>query len=218
MRSICRNALVVLAASLAVAGVSASAAFATPEWYAKTGGVFTKVTSPLGFTMKAPKLELVLPGVGPFGETGTVTCKNIVVEGTVGSGDAGKWNEFRGQSALGEGCGGNIHTLCDEGIKYEVTEFPVLTELYLEGSQIRQKLLPNGKVLPEFEFECRASLIKCALAPTSMHLTNNAEGNVEAAYDEKSAAVSCNTKSGKGEWKGVFTIEHPKGTEAIKVE
>ena len=134
---------------------------------------------------------------------------------SVGSGNAGKWTHV---GYNGSGCAGNIHTLCPKGIEYEVGHLPVLTELYLEGSQIRQKLLPSSEVLPEFQFQCGSSYVKCALAPTSMHLTNNAEGNVEAAYDEKSAAVSCNTKSGKGEWKGVFTIEHPKGTEAIKVE
>jgi hypothetical protein len=59
---------------------------------------------------------------------------------------------------------------------------------------------------------------------TSMHMTNNVSGNVEALFDKSSNKVHCSWGSGlsgaksTGSWKGVSTMLHPTGTEAIKVE
>ncbi len=218
MRSMSRMVLVALVAAFALSAVAASSAFASPEWYAKKGGVWAKVTTSL--KVKATiTFEATDTGYkGLFGKSRTVRCEGAP-EGEIKSGGIG---DIYAMNA--KGC--EAVSVCENVEHWSFENIPWGTELYSSGSEVRDRIVDgsSGK-RPAWNMECKIALLgsevdECGLN-TSTHITNNASGYVEAAFDSKSNKTVCSqfSKEETGEWKGVFKIKPTEsGVEAIKVE
>jgi hypothetical protein len=214
MKSI-RVVFVALVAVFALSAVAASSALASPEWYAKKAGVFAKITTPVKFEAES-KFEFTdtkLAIWGILGQKATVSCKGTT-KGVVGNGVAGKLNEIR------TSCSCSMPSLSCTFEKEEVRNTPWSTELYKEGSEIRDKFVGTPVWLFEYEIQGGDRFVDECAVNTSTHMTNTSGGGVEAAFDAKSVKTQC-SEGGKesGEWKGYLKIKAAEtGVEALKVE
>jgi hypothetical protein len=209
MRPVYR-ALLVLVAMIMVSGIAAGSAFATPEWYAKTGGVFKKLTSTLN--VKAITKFSVIDSQFLVGEGG-LSCEGHA-EGTVEVGGVGKINSFTVTSCKAIGSCSAPATVRSVNLSWK-------TELYSEVGTVRERLVSGGSGTPGWEFECETLLghVKdlCNLN-TSGHMINSGV-SVEAEFEEKSNKTTCG-RGGleSGRLAGIVKFSPPEGVEAIKVE
>jgi hypothetical protein len=214
MRSIVKMVGAALVAACAVSAVAASSALASPEWYVKKGGTYSKVTAAVSVKAAWGLEEIVTPELGEkFG----IKCKGSA-KGELKSAGVSDITTIEGLSCEKvDGCEKLEETV-------EPYNTPWQLELYKEGSEIRSKIVSGGNGTPGFRFACKRALrgvtrVETALS-TSTHMTNLASGLVEASFDEKSAKVNW-SGGGKIEWKGSFLTVEPvekSGVEAIKVE
>ncbi len=211
--------LVALVAVFALSAVAASSAFASPEWYVKKGGTYSKVKEAVKIKGAWELEEIVTPtGYGPpYNEKFGVKCNG---------------------NSEGELKSGGISDLISIGIdrcekidgceKLEEKEAPLnipwQLELYKEGTEIRSKFVSGINGMAGFRFSCKTLFLGPVAVETSLststHMTNLASGFVEAAFDAKSAKGSW-ADGGEIEWKGPFLTVEPagkSGVEAIKVE
>jgi hypothetical protein len=230
MRFSPRTVLTALTAILALSAVAVSSASAAPEWYVKKGGTYSKATTAVGVNVEAVKAGLVL---GSQKEGYRCTTSNWG-EGKVESAGAGKFSRFGEFPEPSGHCeavkGGSGVFQCTRVEKTQGVNLPWKTELYTEGSEIRDKIISGGAGTPGIEVECwNAVFGKFTFAcegATSLHLRNNSLPTplVEGEFDSKSAKLKCKGGGGEpGEWIGVVKIkptaeEKTKGIEGIKVE
>jgi hypothetical protein len=208
-----KTMLTALIAAITITAIASPAALATPEWYAKKAGVYNKITTPIKVTSEGTiELSKERPIVGQV----IVSCK-ATTTGTVGAGSTGKITEINTPPTNCKCAKG-----CEEFKKQEWRDLPFTTELYKEGTEIRDRITSSNGI-PEWNYEVKvlgsAWFNDCGFN-TNTHMTNIAEGKVEAAFDTKSTKTKCSAlPEGLGEWKGSLKIKaNETGVEAIKVE
>jgi hypothetical protein len=221
MRSKPKMILLALVAVLAVSATAASTALASPEWYFKNKGVYKKLTTSMKVVYENP-FELIDTKDNPVSLA--VSCKGTG-EGVIKAGAKGEITSFG--IGLPENCKGvpvKGITDCEKFETAESADLPWETELYKEGSEIRDKILGT----PIWSFTCKSIFgpydDTCGVSPSTSIVNNASSGLVEAKFDAKSGKTSC-SEGGKeaGEWKGTLKIkltesEKKEGLEALKVE
>jgi hypothetical protein len=238
MRSILRTVPVALVAALALAAVTASSAFASPEWYVKKGGVWTKATS-------AVKVELVNTnqkvwvsetsrgsyiGVECAGEGG------IGTEGSIGSAGKAEITHFELRPNKGSHCGPRLQesgfSECETFKEARTGNLPWSMELYSEGSETRTKIgAHSGGGSPFVIGGCTTALapfdLECQVAESAEVISEPADGAFGLWFNGKTKKTFCSgTLSGgteSGSWGGLLVFkpsktEAEKGVEGIKVE
>lgn len=219
MRHATRTVFLALIAAFAISAAAAASASASPEWYVKKAGVFAKLTTSVNVKLEN-KIELL-----DFDSIG-FSCEAATATGEIKTGGAGVIKTFEARGLEAEGCKGikNQGGGGKELESFQAANLPWTTELYKEGTEIRQRDAGTGGKAPGVTFRVGGSTDECVGA-TSTHMTNNlTAGLVEAAFDAKSGKNKCSWSNGNnGEWKGVMKIkptseEKAKGVEAIKVE
>jgi hypothetical protein len=217
MRSRFMTVVVAIVALLVLGVVASSASAASPEWYVKKSGVFEKVTSDV-----AVKSELTLEqtdtGYYPrFGEPRTILCKGKS-EGKIEAGGAAEIETVSLELGSCES------KLCKPVEELTSLNLPWKTELYKEGSEIRNRIVSGTGGAPIVEVVCKIfgqrNTDECEVN-TSTHMANSVFGTlegVEAGFDTKSNKTHC-TWGGKesGVWKGSMKMIAQNGS-AIKVE
>jgi hypothetical protein len=233
MKSTLRTVLLTLLAALALSAVATSAALASPEWFVKKSGIFTKASTAVKVHLEASKFTFI-------DNTGELyngwSCSGYFGEGTIESGGLGKIGKFEPELPEKHCKGGELKkgvNECEELKKLIPFDLPWSTALYTEGSEIRATLGSSGAGAPGFEYTCRRPtgtfVVICQLSTTtSTHMINNASaGLVEAEFNTKSKKALCESSGHKqkeiGEFSGIIEIEPTEaekkaGVEAIKVE
>src|ERR1700751_5300087 len=145
MRSIWRIAFAIFVALLTTTAI-ATPALAAPEWYAKKAGVYEKITKPVSFTAES-KNEVTETKNGIAGKHLTISCKGTT-SGVVGAGGAGKISEVKVETF---GC--TCAAYCEKLERYELAHFLWGTELYKEGTEIRDRIQSGGNGNPLWRFE-----------------------------------------------------------------
>jgi hypothetical protein len=231
MRTRSTVGLLTLFAALASSALIATAAFASPEWYVKKSGTFTKASTAIKVEFEGTNVGLL--ETERAGNHIGFTCGGNWGSGTVESGGLGKIEHFQAEvrscKGITEGKESGPYLCAKEpSLTMEALDLSWKTELVKEGSEIRAKIADgSSEKTPGFTFTCKnflgtKSTARCN-ANTSTHMTNNTSaGLVEAEFEAKSAKTECAEK-GTGEWKGVLKIKPTKaekeaGVEAIKVE
>jgi len=222
MRSI-KITFVTLVAVFALGAVTASSAFASPEWYVKKGGTYSKVKEAVKVKVNWGLEEIVTPEGGPpYNEKFGIKCK------AVGTGEIkpGGISDITGIEAPAcekvDGCTRLVGGVIPSALPWQL-------ELYKEGTEIRSKFVKGPNGMAGFTFTCETNFIGKAECETSLntstHMTNLVSGFVEAAFDAKSAKSSCSIhpsgRVGEVEFKGPLVTVEPvekSGVEAIKVE
>jgi|HubBroStandDraft_4_1064222.scaffolds.fasta_scaffold17194_2 hypothetical protein len=218
MKSI-RSVFLVLVAVFALGAVAASSAFASPEWYVKKSGTYSKVKEAVKVKAAFGLEEIVTPTLygPPYNEKFGIKCKGTAA-GELKSGGISDLTSIRaGSCEKVDGCAaltGNVETI----------DIPWQLELYKEGTEIRSKFVSGTNGMAGFRFSCKTNFLGPeeveTLLSTSTHMTNLVSGFAEAAFDAKSAKGSW-ADGGEIEWKGpLLTVEpvEKSGVEAIKVE
>jgi|SRR5580700_3584516 hypothetical protein len=228
MRYASRMVLLGLLAAFAVGAVAASSALASPEWYVKKAGVFKKVTGPVKVNIEK-NYELNTGYEEIRGKDLVVSCKGAEgIEGDLEPGGAGVISRFQGLAGQCKGAGSEPY--CEEFTRDEGIDLPWKTELYKEGSEVRNRILKGNE--PAWHFTCKTwplgeeILTRCNVNTTTHMANNTTTGAVEAEFEKKSNKTICTvgtTSKEAGEWKGVLTVkptesEKKAGVEAIKVE
>jgi hypothetical protein len=219
MQSVTRRLIVALVAVFALGAVASSAALASPEWYVKKGGTYSKVKEAVKFKGNFRLEEIVTPkGYGlPYNEPFGLKCTSTS-EGELKSGGITDITIIRGPTCQAlDTCERVVENVYFYNIPWQL-------ELYTEGTEIRDKFVSGPNGLAGFGFVCKTrwlgeKKVETYLS-TSTHMTNLSSGLVEAAFDAKSATTKW-SGGGTIEWKGQFlTVEPVAGTgvEAIKVE
>ncbi len=228
MKSIVRAVPLTLVATLALSAVATSSALASPEWYVKKSGTFTKASTAVNVKLEASKFTFI-------DNTGELyngwSCTGYFGEGTIESGGLGKIRTFEPELPEKHCKGGELKkgvNECKELNKLVPFHLPWSTTLYTEGSEIRATLGSSGAGAPGFEYRCTtltgSKTVACELnTTTSTHMINNTSaGLVEAEFNTKSKKMNCGKKE-DGELSGIINIapteaEKKAGVEAIKVE
>jgi hypothetical protein len=120
---------------------------------------------------------------------------------------------------------GKSQSSCRSWRTFEGIGLPWKAKLYGGSSEARQVF--SGSSFIGVKFECEilggTEWEECSSA-TSMHMTNNGSGYVEAAFDSKSAKTECiyGGKEKDGEWKDTLTVkltsaEKEAGLEGVRV-
>jgi hypothetical protein len=198
-------------ATFALSAAFANAALASPEWYAKTGGVFNKVTTAL----KVKATGTMKLNISTWGPT-SITCK-ATVAGTIEAAGKGKIETY-----IVEGCTSNRCAT----ITAKDVNLPWKTELYTSGTSTLQRIISGGSGNPEWSFTCIHGGLeesnKCGLN-TSSFMESDIENlaDVLARFTEgKSNPPTTCTLGGasSGQWTGELAIAPPAGVEAIQVK
>lgn len=207
MRSICRAGLV-LTVVCALGAVTASSAFAGEEWATKSGGVFSKVTSPLEVT-GTTNITVLDPGF-----SAKVVCEGTTSD-TIEAGGVGKINSYTVTNCNREaGCG----TL----LAVESVNLPWKTELYREHptEAPRERIVSGGSGTPGWKFACKGTSVTredlCNFN-TSAKMENMGTPNVRATFEEKSNVTHCTQGGEDGRLQGTIMFAPPKGYEAVRV-
>ena len=204
-----RIVLVALAV-FALSAVTASAALAAPEWFVKTGGKASKLTSSLG--VKATTNLTVEDSAWNSGTK--ISCKGTM-EGTLEPSGIGKISAY-----VATGCE-NVKN-CPGPYTVESLNLPWKTELYTGGETgAKIRLVSGGSGTPGWRFTCETIIGKtedqCNFN-TSARLSNAAFGNVEAEFNaSETARTSCSLGGAEaGVLRGTIAIAHPASVEAIE--
>lgn len=184
-----------LVAVFAVSAVGAASAFASPEWL-QNG---SKLTSALSVTSKG-KLKLTDTKGGLKKGSVTIECTGTD-KGTVGPGAADELTEVKAtecKHVAGEEC---------PSPSAEAVHLPWKTELYEEGSAIRDKVANSGAGLPGWKVKCSILSDTCE-AETSTAIKLVEVGIVDATFEEKSAKANCSRGgTGTGVVEGTDVLE-----------
>ncbi|HEY3829188.1 MAG TPA: hypothetical protein VGL57_08335 [Solirubrobacteraceae bacterium] len=155
MKPIYRAVLVAFAVTLSISAVTASSAFAAPEWYSavtpqwQLGG--TPVSEAVPTTWKG-KFDATI--AGPFGEVVAAEC-NDSGEGSSGPGTVGKVTKLTFAK-----CASSSKTC--ENPTMEAADLPWNTELYASAGTMRDNIIESGKGAPGYTIECTVTGIKYA--------------------------------------------------------
>lgn len=223
MRSMLRIMFLALVTVFALAAIAASSALAAPEWYAKKSGVWAKVTTPVKIKIEGTVEVNDREGYPSLKRPLAISCHftEALNEGEVKPAGAGKIELHLGSAECKPATVENNTCQAIEG--KASTNLPWATELYSEGSELRQRLVNGGAGTPIWTFKCKTFFNpiedNCSFN-TSMHTTNLVSGLVEAALDTKSNQTYCSSSNKTdGEWKGSLKFKaNQTGVEAIKVE
>jgi hypothetical protein len=190
MRSRLKKITAACVLAVALTALTASAAFAFPNWYVKKGTSWLPVESAVHVTVEGKFGFLDSHGV----ELG-LSCP-ISGKATLKANGAAEITEFHVANV--SNCtplGKNFP--CTQIERFEAANIPWATELYwaVPGSEIRERLTGAEPHTPEFNFLCKTSLGErsdtCQLN-TSARLTNvESTGEVWAEFDSKSAKTKC---------------------------
>jgi hypothetical protein len=218
-----RIALVALVAVFALGAVAASSALGSPEWYVKKAGTFAKVTTSVKVALASSKIEVVdTKRTNAFGVPFGISCTVLEGGGVIKSAGAGEVSSFKVPAKDCVGITREKQQYCTQVTRLEATGLSWKTELYLEGSEVRERLVPSNE--GGLTFECETSLGSLSdgcSSKTSAHIANNTLlGLAEATFDTKTTKTQCSL-GGKeaGEWTGGFTTKaNETGVEAIKAE
>ncbi len=209
MRYTHRVGLAALAAMLVLSAVASGSAYASPEWFSKSGGVNRRVSTPLKVNAAT---NLRVGDSNLLGIEEKVTCKGTM-EATLEAAGIGKITRYEVSS-----CELTAGT-CKTPTAVQPLNLPWKTELYNERG-VQMGLESGGSGTPGFIFECSISGVK--VQDTCNFNTHaipfNEGGAVKAVFDD-SGETSC-TKGGanSGSLEGPITFEHPAGTEAISAQ
>jgi hypothetical protein len=206
MRPMYRTLLAVLAVS-ALSALTASAALAAPEWYVKTGGKSSKLTSVLA--VKATTNLTVDDTVAGGGTA--VKCKGTI-EGSIEPGGLGKVSSY-----VVSGCE-NIKN-CPSPVTVTSINLPWKSELYAGGETgAKMRLVSGGSGTPGWRFECNQGPADLCNFNTSARLGNVPLGNVEAEFNASESARTTCSRGGaeSGVLTGTIVFAHPEGDEAIE--
>jgi hypothetical protein len=238
MRSRFTTLLLFIVAVLAVGAVTASAALASPEWYVKKAGTWSKVTGPVPVTFKTPgstHLEMLdTKFKGPFGSHDLfgISCK-AEGEGYIEPGSRAYLANFHEEGEFSRctpvtGPEEKI-AFCDEVERVEGLRLPWKTELYTESSEDRLKLLTSKE--QGWDVWCKAPGIGeresafCQFGKSAGASNNASAGTVELAFTSKSGKTYCDPpkteseRESAGEWLGKLSVAPTEtGVEAIKIE
>src|SRR5580700_1492501 len=153
MRSTLKMVLLALLAVLAVSATSVSVAFASPEWYVKKGGVYSKLATSVKVKFEN-KIEFLDAGEIGF------KCEAGTAEGEIKTGGAGVISEFSVNER--DKCEG-IKRVGPSHLLEVFTEkyLPWTTELYKEGTEIRQRDAGSSGEKPGIEFRVGGDLDTC---------------------------------------------------------
>ncbi len=218
MKQTTKIALLALIAAIAITAATAASASASPEWYVKKSGAFKKLTGTEAVKV-AMENTFEIIDQPEFG----ISCKGGEGTGEVKAGGKATVGTFRvtGSQCIPAKTKGPNQ--CKEFRTFAAGNLAWATELYTEGTEIRQRY-PSGARQAFVQFGCTGITDECDFA-ASTHMANNLTGGlVEATFDAKTGKVQCLYSNGQnGEWKGVLKIkptseEKAKGVEAIKVE
>jgi len=216
-----------LVAALALAAVASASALASPEWYVKKKGTWSKVTTAVN-VVSPGTLELNYENGSEFIH---FKCEKGITEGTINSGGLGTISVFKPSLKAG-GCPvikeERGFEPCSEIETGEAINLSWATELYLEGTEKRARIKPHsGGGTPNTRWTCHGPLGKdtftCPIETTT-RITNVLSLFVEAVFDSKSTKVACNgAEKANASWKGTLDVkpteaEKTAGVEAIKVE
>jgi hypothetical protein len=225
-----RVAFLALLAVFALSALTAASALASPEWYVKKGGTFSKVSTAVKVTWEG-SFGLVDTGYAkehPPSQLGFSCKKGAEGSGEITAAGKGSMSAFK-VSNPESNCEKVKESVCGSYSNINGFELPWQTELYTEGTEIRQQLLKQ-EFEPKVRFRCKVGGVTledgCSYMTTT-HMRNSTlpEYIVEAEFDAKSAKTGCEKSSEKasGEYKGTLKIkptaaEKEKGVEGIKVE
>jgi hypothetical protein len=223
MKSKSITVLVALVAVFAISAVATSSALASPEWYVKKSGVFAKVTTSVKVTMGSSKIEVIdTKRTNAFKVPFGMSCTVLEGIGVIKSAGAGEVSSFKVPVKDCTGVKREGRQYCEKVTNVEANGLSWKTELYSEGSEVRERLVPSSEA--GLRFECETSLGSLSddcSSNTSFHISNNALlGLAEATFDAKTSKTQCSL-GGKeaGEWAGGFTTKaNEAGVEAIKAE
>jgi hypothetical protein len=238
MRSTLKMTFLALLAVFALGAVAASSAFASPEWYVKKGGVWTRATSSV-------KVELINTiqkvwvsetsgeayiGVECAGEGG------IRTEGSIGSAGKAEITVFEPHPKTSKHCNPRVKgsgvSECETFTEERAIALPWNTELYSEGSETRIKIGPHSGgnspgVLAECTFSFAPFDLECHVAESAEVISEPSNGAFALWFNEKTKKTFCSgTLHGgteSGIWGGLLVFkpskaEAEKGVEGIKVE
>jgi hypothetical protein len=229
MRSRLSKLALMLGLAGALAAVGTATAAASPEWYVKKKGTWSKVATAVDVSLTG-SFEL-------HAATYEFTCEKNTVVGTIGSSGLGTLTTFEVQQAE-KNCKGpekvkengkEALNECPRVTSFPGANLPWGTELYSEGTEKRAKIVPHsGGAHPAVRFICKGllgeSTIECGNLETSFKLTNDLTlGLVEAASDSKSKKVTCRGVENAAAWSLKESIqptetEQKAGVEGVKVE
>lgn len=197
-----------LAAALALGAVGASSALAAPEWYVKTSGSFGKVASAHSIAATHVNLTVEDSGGAPL----TVKCAEGKVEGTIEAGGVGKITTYTMNAC--KPTLGNCPSMSATAV-----HLPWKTELYSEGTEVRERLVSGGSGTPGWNIVCGGIAYATCNFNTSANMVNTV-GGAEAIFNKESNKTSCsNGGAESGRLEGSLTFgSSEKGVEAIKVE
>jgi hypothetical protein len=229
MRSILKTTFVALLAVLALGAVAASSALASPAWYVKKGGTWTKASTAVKVEFEASKLAMIDNEGGVYKG---LSCTGHFGAGVVGS--SGLTIEKFEPGRAKEQCKGgkikeNTETNACEKEGIETTKIgyaPWTTALSTEGTTIRASISGSFGI-PEMTVVCKVAGVKRQFScdiNTSAHMIDNATSlTVEAEFEAKSKRTECINGKEAGEWKGILkiapsTAEKTAGVEGVKVE
>jgi hypothetical protein len=223
MRSRSKMVFAALVAVVAISAVAASSAFASPEWYVKKAKVFAKVTSSVNvhgtdtweFVETKYEKKVGIPA------TLSISCTGEG-EGTIKAGGDGTISHLGESSCKPGKTSGNQ---CKESVKVAGVDLPWKTELYKEGSTIRDRIVSGGDGTPGMELVCKTGLFGeftafCSINTNTLMTNNVSGGLVEAELEKVSNKTHCSfSEEESGEWKGTLKVTPDEtGVEAIKVE
>ncbi len=209
MKSMCKNGLLVLTATLVMGALTASSALASTEWVTKTGGIAGQLKSPV--TVKGTT-NISVTNTKWLGEK--VSCEGTV-EATLEAGGVGKITSYAVSKCTGT-------SNCTVLGSVSAVNLPWKIELYSpESGAIRQRILSGGSGTPGWSFECRSLEVEknlCNFNTSTNMINQSSSGDVEAKFDLKSNRTWC-TGGGEesGLIEGTIVFDHPAGVEALKV-
>jgi hypothetical protein len=212
MRHICKGTLVVLVAVLALGAASASSAFAAPEWYAKTSGSYGKITSAREITGKGTITVNDADYYGKSeGENVKIECE-VNVKGSIEAGGVGTISSY-----IAGDCK-RLEGICTLRTSYAVN-LPWKTELYAEGTEIRQRIVSGGSGTPAWHFGCENLITgdTCNFN-TSANMLNTGVGGVGAVFNSASNKTTCSQGGAEaGQVEGSIALTSPEaGVEGIE--
>lgn len=236
MKSI-RITLVALIAVFALSAVAASSAFASPEWYVKKGGVWTKATSNVNWELVNTNQKVWVSEISG-GEYIGVECAGeggIYADGSIGPAGKAEITRFE-LNAGSKRCSPRLQESglsdCETFKEGKSANLPWSMELYSEGSETRTKIGPgsSGKspaVVARCGLVVTSTILECEVAGSAEVISEPSNGAFGLWFNPKTKKTSCDgtLKGGaeSGSWGGLLVLkpsktEAEKGVEGIKVE
>lgn len=187
-------------------GTATASAATTEQWFVKSGGVSSRVTSAL--EVKA-STNLTINDSGWNGGT-KLRCEGSMT-GTLEASGVGKISAYTVTKCE------NVKG-CPETWTISAAHLPWKTELYKGTSGARLRFTSGGGGTPGWEFTCKGEFHDLCNLNTTAPVSNlSSSGNVEADFGGETEKTNCTLGGSEaGEWRGPVTFAHPAGVEAIQ--